>query len=107
MSYFTNLQFYETTEVRYTSAPNNIVIGATSNLSASVMTKGIYHAISDTACYMLQGADNTVVVASTNGHYLPAGQERIFLVTGTSDTYMAGIQKAAAGTLQLHKIADV
>jgi len=91
-------------EVRrdYTVAPSTVSLSDTTARTASALSSGQYTVISNIDVYILQG--DSSVDATTSSHWLPAGLEVPVYVTGTSDTYIAGITDGGSGTLFISKV---
>jgi hypothetical protein len=92
----------------YSSTPTWMYIHSGVNVSAN-LAAGLYHAISNTACYFAQGnASVTVDPTGSGAHYLPAA-ERIKLTVNDPVTrgYVAAVRVTSNGMLQFHKVSGI
>jgi hypothetical protein len=96
-----NAQTYEVgpwTRRKFTTSPTNVDITSATATSAE-LTVGQWQLASTIDTWILQGT--SAVTADTSDHFIPAGEIVPFYVSGTSDTYMAGITDAGTGAMYL------
>ena len=82
----------------------NITVGATTARNSTALAVGCtYRVVSTTACWVLQGG-SAVEASSTTGAFLPADTVIEVRPRSSSEAYIAVIQDAAAGTLNIARV---
>lgn len=95
---------YETKKRQVITNPTNVTVGSSSAASAA-LDPGDYYVVSDTACYIKQGAAPT---ASASTGYLPANFEIVVTVKTTDvDDKIAVIQHTSGGFLHITPVQAV
>jgi hypothetical protein len=84
------------TRRKFTTSPTNVAI-TTATATSAELTAGLWQISSTIDTWILQGT--SAVTAALTDVQLFAGQEKPMYVTGTGDTYLAGITDAGSGTL--------
>ena len=84
-------------------APTKVSL-SNSTATSTQLSKGVYEVISDSDCFVLQGA-STVTAATATSRFLPANTARLMaVVDGTTDAYVAGIVSSGTGTLYIQAL---
>ncbi len=86
---------------KLTTSPTNVSI-TTSTATSAEVSAGQFAIVSTIDTWVLQGG--STITAALTDYFLPAGEERLLYVSGTSDTYVAGITDAGSGTLTLQPL---
>jgi len=91
---------YASLAQKFVNAPTRVSVTSTTARSAA-LTAGRYRVVCDVPVFLRQ--DGSTVTAATTDNYLPPDCIDYFVVTSTSDAYMAAITSGPTGTLYITK----